>query len=286
MPDGSTQDEGPNAQQAKYWNDVAGPKWVALAEAINGQIQPIGHAAMERARIERGQRVLDVGCGCGQTSLELAQRVGEQGHVDGLDLSEPMLAEARVRGAELKNLQFTAADVQVHGLEEAAYDRIFSRFGVMFFDDPEAAFANLRGALAPGGQLTFVCWQEIGSNPWMAVPGAAVASLVEMPPRTDPHSPGPFAFADAERTRGILKGAGFEQVEFESLEVPLTIGRGMTDAQLVEFSLQMGPAGAAMREADEALRIRLRAAVAEAIEPYKGAEGLVMGSAVWVFSAA
>ena len=173
MPDGSTQDEGPNAQQAKYWNDVAGPKWVALAEAINGQIQPIGHAAMERARIERGQRVLDVGCGCGQTSLELAQRVGEQGHVDGLDLSEPMLAEARVRGAELKNLQFTAADVQVHGLEEAAYDRIFSRFGVMFFDDPEAAFANLRGALAPGGQLTFVCWQEIGSNPWMAVPGAA-----------------------------------------------------------------------------------------------------------------
>jgi SAM-dependent methyltransferase len=282
----SKQGEGPNAQQTQYWNEVAGPKWVVLSDAINGQIEPLGRAAMEIARIEPGQRVLDVGCGCGHTSIDLAERVGNQGRVEGLDLSEPMLAEARRRSAGLTNLQFSAADVQVQALDPAAYDRIFSRFGVMFFDDPQAAFANLRGALAPGGHLTFVCWQEIRKNPWMAVPGAAVAKLIEMPPPPDPHAPGPFAFADAERTRGILGAAGFEKVEFESVKEPLTIGRGMTDSELVEFSMQMGPAGAAMREADEAQRDRLRAAVAEAIEPYKSSGGLVMDSAVWVFSAA
>jgi SAM-dependent methyltransferase len=285
MADETVQDEGANAQQAKYWNEVAGPKWVALSDSINGQIEPLGRVAIERAQIEVGHRVLDVGCGCGHSSIDLAERVGAQGRVEGLDLSEPMLAEARARSAGMDNLSFAAADVQSHALDRAGYDRIFSRFGVMFFADPQAAFANLRSALRPTGRMTFVCWQEIAKNPWMAVPGAAVAKHVEMPPSPEPHAPGPFAFADAERTQGILEAAGFERVEVESLKQPLTIGRGLSDAQLVDFSLQMGPAGAAMREADEAQRSRLRASVAEAIEPYKAAGGLVMDSAAWVFSA-
>jgi SAM-dependent methyltransferase len=281
----TTDKEGPNAQQAQYWNEVAGPKWVALSAAINGQIEPLGRAAMERAQIEPGQRVLDVGCGCGHTSIELAGRVGARGHVDGLDLSEPMLAEARARAGDPGNLTFRAADVQSHDLGDGVYDRIFSRFGVMFFADPQAAFANLRRALAPGGRMVFVCWQEIGRNPWMAVPGAAAAQHVEMPRPADPHAPGPFAFADAERVRGLLEAAGFEKVDCEPIEEQLTIGRGMTPGELVEFSLQMGPAGAAMREADEAVRDRLRASVAEAIEPFRTEAGLVMDSAAWIFSA-
>jgi len=279
------EEEGPNAQQTQYWNEIAGPKWVALSDSINGQIEPLGRVAMDRAQIESGHRVLDVGCGCGHTSIDLAQRVGSEGRVEGLDLSEPMLAEARAQSAGIDNLSFTAADAQSCWLDGEGYDRIFSRFGVMFFADPQAAFANLRSALRPAGRLTFVCWQEIAKNPWMAVPGAAVAKHVEMPPSPAPHAPGPFAFADAERTQGILEAAGFEGVEVESLEQSLTIGRGLTDTQLVEFSLQMGPAGAAMREADEAQRGRLRASVAEAIAPYKSDEGLVMESAAWVFSA-
>ncbi len=280
-----TQQEGPNAKQATYWNEVAGPKWVQLSQAINGQIQPIGRAAMERAQIEPGQHVLDVGCGCGHTSIDLAHRVGSEGEVHGVDLSEPMLAEARTQGAGLAQLRFSQADVQTEDLGEGRYHRIFSRFGVMFFADSEAAFSNLRRTLAPGGRITFACWQEIGKNPWMAVPGAAVAQHVEMPAPPGPHAPGPFAFADAQRTKGILEAAGFEKVECESIEEPLTIGAGMSRSELVDFSLQMGPAGAAMREADAELRERLRTVVEEAIDPFIVDGGLVMGSAAWVFSA-
>ncbi|MDE0886820.1 MAG: class I SAM-dependent methyltransferase [Myxococcota bacterium] len=277
--------EDPNAQQAAYWNEVAGPKWVQLSQAINSQIEPIGRAAMDRAGVEPGQRVLDVGCGCGHTSIDLAQRVGAEGEVHGVDLSDPMLAEARSHAVGLPQLHFTQADGQTVDLGEGAYDRIFSRFGVMFFADPEAAFRNLRRVLAPGGSMTFVCWQEIGKNPWMAVPGAAVAKLVDMQKPPTPHAPGPFAFADAERTKGILEASGFSGVEYESLETGLTIGEGMTRSELVDFSLQMGPAGAAMREADEDLRGRLRDAVAQAIFPFLTDDRLVMGSAAWVFSA-
>jgi len=285
MSEAAASRQGPNAQQAEYWNDVAGPKWVDLSEAINRQIEPLGQAAMDLAGIAPGQSVLDVGCGCGQTSLELAGRVGPEGRVEGVDLSEPMLAAARERSAGVDNLRFTAADAQSHDLGEGSYDRIFSRFGVMFFADPQSAFVNLRRALRSGGGMAFVCWQEIGRNPWMAVPGAAVARHVELQRPADPHAPGPFAFSDADRVIGLLGAAGFEKIDCQALEQPLTIGRGMTREQLVEFSLQMGPAGAAMREADDALRGRLRDAVAEAIEPYLAEDALVMDSACWIFSA-
>ncbi|MCS5637836.1 MAG: methyltransferase domain-containing protein [Myxococcota bacterium] len=283
MADQEASEEGPNAQQAQYWNEVAGPKWVALDQAINSQIEPIGIEAMERLGVQPGDSVLDVGCGCGHTTHELGRRVGDAGRALGMDLSAPMLELAR--GAGVKNVEFRAADVQSEDLGEDLYDGIFSRFGVMFFADSGAAFANLRRALRPGGRMVFVCWQEIGKNPWMAVPGAAVAPLVEMPPRPSPHAPGPFAFADAERVRGLLTSAGFSKAEYEGLERSLTIGRGMSRDELVNFSLQMGPAGAAMREADESLRGQLRAAVDEAIEPYLAGGGLEMESATWIFTA-
>ena len=191
----------------------------------------------------------------------------------------------RARGGAGKNVEFRAADVQTEDLGEGRHDGIFSRFGVMFFADPAAAFANLRRSLAPSGRMVFICWQEIGKNPWMAVPGAAVAPLVEMPPRPSPHAPGPFAFADAERVKGILEGAGFSRVHYEGLERSLKIGQGMSRKELVDFSLQMGPAGAAMREAEESLRDELRAAVDQALEPYLVGDLLEMESATWIFSA-
>ena len=283
MSEEQASEQGSNVEQAKYWNEVAGPKWVALDAAINGQIEPLGIQAMERVGVKPGDSVLDVGCGCGHTTHELGRRVGDGGAVLGLDLSEPMLELAR--GAGSKNVEFRVGDVQSEDLGEELYDRIFSRFGVMFFADPAAAFANLRRALRPAGRMVFICWQEIGKNPWMAVPGAAVAPLVEMPPRPSPHAPGPFAFADAERVKGILEESGFSKVEYEGLEHSLAIGQGMSREELVNFSLQMGPAGAAMREADESLRGQLRAAVDEAIEPYLADGGLVMESATWIFGA-
>ena len=160
----------PNAQQIEYWNELSGPKWVTFADTINAQLEPIGLEAMDRADVRPGQRVLDVGCGCGQTSVELGRRVGDTGEVLGVDISGPMLDDAQRRAAEAGagHVHFSQADAQTVTIEPGGFDLLFSRFGVMFFEDSAAAFSNLRRALAADGQLCFVCWQEIARNPWMA----------------------------------------------------------------------------------------------------------------------
>ncbi|MFP6640270.1 MAG: methyltransferase domain-containing protein [Myxococcota bacterium] len=275
----------PNAQQIQYWNDVVGPKWVALSDLINSQIEILGHAGMEQAAVKPGERVLDVGCGCGQTSLDLAGRVGDSGRVLAVDVSEVMLAEARERIGEIGHLEFLEADAQSYEFEEGEFDLIYSRFGVMFFAQPAAAFANLWRALRPGGRMTFVCWQEPGRNPWMSIPGGAAMQHLEAPPQPDPHAPGPFAFADAERVRELMTGAGFSNAVSRSHEADLTLGRGLDLDGVVDFLLQMGPAGSAMREAEEAVRGAIRESVTASVEPYMRDEGLVMRAAVWIVNA-
>ena len=275
----------PNEPQIEYWNKVAGPKWVALSDRINGQIEPLGQAAMERLSLKEGEQVLDVGCGCGPTSLELAQRVGASGRVLGVDVSEVMLAEARSRSVDLSQLAFRAADAQSCAFAEAEFDAIFSRFGVMFFSDPESAFLNLLGALRSGGRLGFVCWQEPGRNPWMSIPGRAAAAHVEMEGPPDPHAPGPFAFADGDRVKRILEGAGFEGVVVDAHESTLTVGAGLALDGCVDFLLQMGPAAAALREASPDLASAIRDSVKQAVEPYWRDGSLRMDAAVWLVGA-
>jgi SAM-dependent methyltransferase len=276
-----------NREQIEYWNETSGRKWVQLAGRVEPQIAPLGLAAMDALRFAPGERVLDVGCGCGQSTLQLGERVGTGGEVLGVDISGPMLEEARHRGraAGAQHVYFEQADAQVHGFEAASFDVVFSRFGVMFFEDPVAAFANLRGALRTGGQIGFVCWQELAQNPWMLRPVAAVGALIELPARPDPHAPGPFAFADAERVRGILEKAGFEQVRVESLERDLLVGGGGSLDETVQFLLQMGPAGAALREAGEDVRSRATTAVKAAIAPFATPDGVRMPSASWRITA-
>ncbi len=166
---------GPNAEQIQYWNEQRGRAWVAQQELIEAQLAPLGRHAMDRAAIAAGERVLDVGCGCGQTTLELARRVGPRGSVLGADISSVMLGRARelAGAAGATNVRFEEADAQTHAFPPAGFDVLFSRFGVMFFADPRAAFANLRTALRPGARVAFVCWQALPLNPWMAVPLAA-----------------------------------------------------------------------------------------------------------------
>ncbi len=277
-----TEFEGPNAQQHAYWNEVAGPKWVQLDAQINDQIEALGLEAIERAAPQPGESVLDVGCGCGHSSQELARRVGKKGRVVGVDLSEPMLALARSRASDLPQLGFDAADAQSHVFAAGEFDLVFSRFGVMFFEDPLAAFGNLFDALVPRGRFVFVCWQEIGKNPWMAVPGAAAMQHLDRPAPPDPFAPGPFAFADANRVAGMLEGAGFEAVRHVSHEGQVTVGRGLSGEQILEFLLQMGPAGAAMREAPLEVQERVRASVSQAVEPLMTDGGMVADAATWI----
>jgi SAM-dependent methyltransferase len=278
---------GPNAEQASYWGEASGQKWVALQERIDAQISPLGLAAIDVAAPQPGESVLDVGCGCGQTSLQLAERVSPGGHVLGLDLSAPMLARAAERAKEAGlPASFERGDAQIHPLEPASFDLAFSRFGVMFFADPVAAFTNLRGALAPGrGRLVFACWQPLADNEWVTVPLRAAAEHITLTPPADPLAPGPFSLADADHIREILAAAGFERIEVESQKRPVDVGGGATPAEVIDFVLQIGPTARALAEADAATTERVRDAVRVALEPHFQDGLLRLGTATWIVSA-
>jgi SAM-dependent methyltransferase len=231
---------------------------------------------------------LDVGCGCGQTLLELAERVGPSGHVHGVDVSPPMLGRARERVAGQTMISLALGDAQKQTFEPAAFDAVFSRFGVMFFDDATAAFRNLRTGVRPGGRLAFVCWQPLEKNPWAALPLAAVMRLLPpsaMPDMLRAGRPGPFSFGDPEHVRSVLEGGGWKDVSAEPLEMPLHIGGAATLDEAVEYSLQIGPAARAMADAPHDLAPALESALRAALAPFGAARGVFMDGAVWIVSA-
>jgi SAM-dependent methyltransferase len=271
----------PNAAQAAYWNDVAGPSWAEFQEGLDRQVAPLGRRAMAALEPAPGEHILDIGCGAGQTSLELAQAVGAGGAVLGLDLSEPLLDVARRRAAGVRGLELVQGDAQTFAFEPAAYDAAFSRFGVMFFADPPAAFANIRRALKPGGRLAFVCWRAPDENPIMRLPMEAASSLTPPPTPPEPGAPGPFAFADPDRVRGILASAGFTSVELTPHDEK--VGSGELETALA-LALRIGPLGAVLRENPglrEVVAPRVRAALAE----HDGPEGPKLNAAVWIVTA-
>lgn len=277
-----------NGEQRTYWNEKAGPIWVVYQERLDRQIGAHGERALEVLAPAPGEHVLDLGCGCGDSSLALARRVAPGGRVLGLDLSEPMLARAAERAARagLANLSFRAADVQAAPLEAGAFDAAFSRFGVMFFADPVAAFRNVRSALRPGGRLAFACWRPVTENPWVLVPMAAAAPLLPLPAPPPPGAPGPFAFGDAARVRGILEAAGFADVAIEPADLPMTPGGGDLD-EAADILLEVGPLASALREAEagDALRDQVRGAVRKAFESHLRDGQVELGSAIWLVRA-
>lgn len=277
---------GPNAEQIKYWNE-RGPTWVQLQDRLDQQLRPLGDRVIERAAVAAGERVLDIGCGCGDSTLRLAQRVGTAGAVVGVDISAGMLQRAaeRARSAGLAQVAWVNADAQTHRFTAPPFDVVFSRFGVMFFADPTAAFTNLRTALRPGGRLAFVCWQALPENPWMFVPLMAALQHVQLPAMPPPDAPGPFAFADRDRVRTILATAGFGAIDFEAVQERMTVGGGAGLEEAVDFMLLMGPTGQLLREAGGELVAQVRSSVRDALSPYMTENGLVMPGAAWIVTA-
>ncbi len=275
-----------NQEQAEYWNEQAGPKWVELQSFIDAQVGPLGLAAMERLGPINGAKILDVGCGCGATSLELARRVGAGGSVLGADLSRPMLDRAAQSAKEsgTTNVAFVRADAQSETFAND-FDAVFSRFGVMFFADPEAAFANLRASLKANGVVSFVCWRAITENEWMWVPTQAVLEHLPPPELPVPGAPGPFAFAEEGRAEKVLAAAGFSAIDVDRHDTELPIGEGRELDEIVPIMMQMGPAARLLRDADDQTRSRVAQSLRSALEPFGGDGGLAMKASVWLVRA-
>jgi SAM-dependent methyltransferase len=255
-----------------------------LFDAMLGDfVEPL----LDAAAVAADDRVLDVGCGNGATSRAAARRA-TNGHVVGLDISAPMLERARTRAAEegIGNVEFVHADAQDHPLHDTEpFDVVISRFGVMFFADPVAAFANVRSAIRPGGRVAFVCWQGLFANEWVAVPAAAIIPIVGPPEVPPPDAPGPFSFADPDRVSGILADAGFASVQMDDVHVPLRLGGGLPLDDAVAFLAEGGMGKRFLGDADAPTRERALAAVRDALAPYASADGVRLDSAVWLVRA-
>lgn len=271
--------EAPNAQQVAYWNEAAGPTWAGLQAPLDRQLQPLGRRAMAELALAPGQRVLDIGCGAGETTLELAASGAE---AVGVDISRPLLEVARRRSQGRAGVRFLEADAQTFAFDPASFDAVFSRFGVMFFADPSAAFANIRRALKPGGRLAFVCWRSPLENPIMTLPMmAALAHVPAPPPPPEPGAPGPFAFAEAERVRDVLTAGGFTDVAVTPHDQD--IGSGDLETAL-GLALQIGPLGTLLRE-NPGQRAAVTDAVRAALAPHVGPDGVKLESATWIVTA-
>ncbi|MGH6996941.1 MAG: class I SAM-dependent methyltransferase [Phenylobacterium sp.] len=275
-----TQANASPTDQAAYWNNTGGQAWVDLQSLMDRLNKPIEEALVERAFPGEGQRTLDIGCGAGATTLAMARRLGPEGLSLGVDISGPLVDIARSRADGL-SAQFVQADAQIHDFGAASFDAAMSRFGVMFFNDFDAAFANIRLALKPGAELVFACWRKPADNPLAAAPMRAVASFLPLQPAPDPMAPGRFAFADPDRIDGILTRSGWRDVEIVRLDAPTPIAL----PDLVTLSLRMGPLAAALREQDEAVRAKARDAV-EAALASDAVDGIVpMVAGCWLVSA-
>lgn len=276
--------EAPNADQITFWNEVQGDKWVRLQDRTDAALEPMGNAAIDRLNPRPGEHVLDIGCGCGTTSMEIAKRVSPGGSLTGADISRPMLAHAKTRAGKSGSIaSFIEADAQTHDFEEAGFDAVFSRFGVMFFASPAAAFANLRRAVKPGGRLAFACWRERADNPWLTTAIKIAAQYIDMPPPPEIGEPGPFSFAEESHLRPILEGAGWADVAFERYDSTLLVGADAEDA--TKFVMQMGPAAPLVAEADEKTQAAISADLHAALVPHAGPDGVRMGASIWIVTA-
>ncbi len=284
-----------NAGQVEYWNGEAGLRWARSQDGMDRAFQPLTAALIERAAPCPGERAADIGCGCGDLSLMLADRLGTEGRVLAVDVSRPMLEQARARQQALAGevraaIQWQEADAAAWPFPEGGFDLLTSRFGVMFFADPVTAFRNMRRALRPGGRLVMLCWRPMQDNAWVAVPRAAMLQVVPAPEPMPPHAPGPFAFADAARVGAILAQAGFTAVASVGVDAALdTAAPGSADAaaldDAVRFATESGPASALLRDVDDALRERAVAAVRAALRGHAGAGRASLDAACWLFTA-
>ncbi len=272
-----------NREQTAVWNEVVGDAWVRHADRFDATLEPLGAAAISALDLRRGERVVDIGCGAGATSLALAAAV-MPGPVVGIDLSAPMLAEAQRRAdaAGIDNVTFVRGDAQVDKPVGAPFDVAYSRFGVMFFDDPAAAFANIAHWLVPGGRLGFICFKPPAANPFITGPVMATASVLGLAP-PDPSEPSPFSLADPDRTRALLAEAGFTDITFDDGPTEAVLTRDEDTSTLALRLIEQHPvAGVALAAATDSVRAQAIAATAAVLDDHRVDDEVRMGTGTWL----
>jgi SAM-dependent methyltransferase len=273
-----------NQDQIEYWNGRGGQNWAAQQDYTDRILGHITEAFLPFAAAKPGESVLDIGCGCGTTTFSFAQYVGREGSVAGVDISAPMLAVAQARAAASNaDIPFIEADASTYDFQPV-FDLVASRFGVMFFEDPVAAFRNIRKAVAPKGRLAFVCWRAMEKNGWASTPIKAARPLLPPQETPDPHAPGPFAFADAKRVETILSNAGFKDIHIEKFDGHMDMAPTLDDAAM--RTMTIGPLSRAIAELDDATKAKVRGVVTEALKPYATPHGVRGPVACWMVRAA
>jgi ubiquinone/menaquinone biosynthesis C-methylase UbiE len=269
------------AEQAEFWNGPGAKMWLAAYERIQRGIAGFGEAALAAAKARPGERVLDVGCGTGGTTAELARAVGASGDVLGVDIAEPLVAAARAQ--KLANGTFEVGDATTFPFQAQSFDLVFSRFGVMFFGDPVAAFRNVHRALKPNGRLAFICWRTPQENPWAGVPMRAAQPHLPPIERPGPEDPGQYSFGDRARVERILSEAGFKGLSFAPVDQMLKQGNDIPE--VLERVGEFGPLARLFKEATPEQVAKAKAAIAEALIPYAKPDGVTLAGACWLVGA-
>jgi SAM-dependent methyltransferase len=274
-----------NADQIAYWNGPGGQRWADRQQAQDIVLAPVADVVIDRAKAKSGERIVDVGCGAGATSIAFAQQVGPTGHVMGIDISAPMLARARQVAPPGLPVEFVLADATVYPFVPAGFDLLVSRFGVMFFAEPALSFANLHRALKPSGRLVFACWREPRDNPFFMAPLQAVYQHVPKLPPPGPDDPGPFAFASEARVQRILGDAGFSGIAMEPVDLSLdvAIGRGLEAA--VQGAREIGPAARALAEQPADVVAAATNSIREALMPFVTGQSVPLRASMWIVTA-
>jgi SAM-dependent methyltransferase len=274
-----------NAAQAEYWNGAAGQRWRDHQDHQDEVLKPVSERLVAAADPRPGEKVIDVGCGCGATTIDFARRVAPGGEVLGLDISEVLLARARERATPDLPMRFVVADATVHDMAPGSADLVVSRFGVMFFADPALSFANIRRGLRPGGRLAFACWREAKQNPWLLLPLREAVKHAPPLPEMNPEDPGPFALASEERVRRILGEAGFADIKLtpHDLDLDIATGRGLEAA--LAGALAIGPASRVLEGQSEAVRAAAAVDIRAALAARMVGENVPLGAAIWIVTA-
>ena len=275
-----------NIKQKQFWSGAGGDVWVDKQREMDIMLNPLGQKAIKQLILEEHTKILDIGCGCGATTIEIAKMI-PKGHVTGLDISIPMLDRAEKFASEmsLSNIDFQVKDVQTEEINSNHYDIAFSRFGVMFFEDPYEAFKNINQSIKENGQLVFVCWQHPSLNPWQSLSLQVIKEYLDLP-SPPPKSPGPFAFEDKDYIEDILKSTDFKDISIADNQEDIVMFSGKSIREACEDYLTINPVVTEMlQNSGNELKEEILEALIAKFSSFHNNDGLLFPSATWIVSA-